>query len=921
MIFANQEACALLHTPQEAWSHNLWYGIDVHLTLLGWRNKRQELASSNKPLRYETELSGDGERFIPVSVNLIQLEQDRYIAILEDRLCSGDAKFRQRYLEKRSGIAAWSYNCIRDEWVFSEHFFQLLGVDQPAATLSPASCEELFRKHFSESEHLQIKEALQAAVHQRQPLHIELARNSGSSAKKLVLSGTVYRNELHPLRIVGSLQSISQAEEQAEPASRADVLPADLQQLELTQFSTDMAPDLIFWTLPDGSFAYVNRQVVKKLQFSLPEFQSMSVQVIAPYFDEEVRCQFWERLREEGNFEEEYELTAADGSTITVLGHVNYIKFGQQEIACSFCRDITESKQEAFRSRLAEFTIDSSADMVIWVGPDGHIRYFNDSFLKKSGYTAESIKGKQTKDFFPIASPEEREELWKELREKGFYSTETTLFTASGQEVPVRAEYYFIRYEEQEYKCVFFRDWTEKKERDLRLRLATEVFSTASEAIVWLEEDGRIKHVNEAMLAYAGGKAEGWEGKPLGDLFPKLTLERLMTDSVLEHSMPSKQGGTVYLELTTSSFKHDGRIYLMIIGRNFTERYLRRKQLAESQRRVEELTARLQAENIVLREDVEKEFGVDNIITVSPNYRKVLQQVGRVAETNTTVLILGETGTGKELLARAVHQLSDRADFPLIKVNCAALPENLIESELFGHEKGAFTGAVERKKGRFELAHKGTLFLDEIGELPLALQAKLLRVLQEGEMERLGGQSTIKVDVRLIAATNRSLEDMVQKGNFRTDLFYRLNVFPINNLPLRERPEDIKVLTEHFVSKFATRQGKDIKQINGADLKKLQDYHFPGNVRELENIIERAVVLCNNTTLEIPFEATDRSVVQSNGFPSFDEMQRDYIIQALKKTQGRVTGPNGAGRLLGLNDRTLMSKIRKFQIEKREYYS
>jgi len=286
---------------------------------------------------------------------------------------------------------------------------------------------------------------------------------------------------------------------------------------------------------------------------------------------------------------------------------------------------------------------------------------------------------------------------------------------------------------------------------------------------------------------------------------------------------------------------------------------------------------------------------------------------------NTTVLITGETGTGKELLARAIHKMSDRNEAPLIKVNCAALPESLIESELFGHEKGAFTGAISRKKGRFELADGGTLFLDEVGEMPLDLQAKLLRVLQEDEFERLGGTETIKVDVRLIAATNRNLEKMVAKGSFRADLYYRLNVFPIHNLALRKRRDDIPVLIEYFANKFAKRQGKKIKEINAVDLENLKSYDFPGNIRELENIVERAVVICNSETLNIPFDERRQKTSKKEGFATFEDMQRKHIVAALKRTGGRITGPDGAGKLLGLNDRTLMSKMRKLDIHKREY--
>jgi transcriptional regulator with GAF, ATPase, and Fis domain len=302
-----------------------------------------------------------------------------------------------------------------------------------------------------------------------------------------------------------------------------------------------------------------------------------------------------------------------------------------------------------------------------------------------------------------------------------------------------------------------------------------------------------------------------------------------------------------------------------------------------------------------------------------------LHQVEQVAATEATVLIIGETGTGKELLARSIHALSKRKDEPMIKVNCAALPANLIESELFGHEKGAFTNAYQRKKGRFELADGGTIFLDEVGELPLELQSKFLRVLQEGEFERVGGTATLSADVRVVAATNRNLVDLVNEGAFREDLYYRLNVFPIQNLPLRERREDIPLLVRHFVKKFAAKQGKEIEHISQSDLDELMRYEFPGNIRELENMIERAVIISKGKSLSLS-DAYHKSSNQnidknrhSQVFKPFEEMQRDYIIEALRRCNWRISGPKGAATLLELNSRTLASKMRKLGINRKDF--
>ncbi|WP_367390451.1 sigma 54-interacting transcriptional regulator [Lewinella sp. LCG006] len=688
--------------------------------------------------------------------------------------------------------------------------------------------------------------------------------------------------------------------------------------LELTQFSTDNAPDLIFWTRPDGTFRYVNNKAAQRLEYEQEDFQTMEVTDIAPYFDEEAKRLFWERLRKENNFQEVFVLTNKNGELIETAVSVNYLNFAGEEIACSFCRDITMAKVRRRRRDLLEFTLDSTREMILWSRPDGVIQYSNEQFLKKTGYLAEEVNGNSIQSLFTVESFRQGD-IWDELRECGEIRKEVVLLNKEGEEMVLDANFNYINYNGEEYKCIYFRDLSKKKKRDLALKLSYGALEAAAEVVVWLKETGEVEYLNQAMVDYIGGQKEDWLEQQLHRVFPQLKLSKIVPGTSIEYSMPSKDGHTVYLELTFSEIYQAGNRYFVIIGRNFTERYLRRKEIEKAQRRIEELSARLQEENIMLREEVSADYRVDNIVTVSPRYQKVLQQVSQVADADTTVLILGETGTGKELLARAVHELSEREDYPLIKVNCAALPENLIESELFGHEQGAFTGAHTRKKGRFELANKGTIFLDEVGELPLALQAKLLRVLQEGEFERVGGTETIKVDVRLIAATNRSLEEMVKEGRFRADLYYRLNVFPIVNIPLRERPEDIKVLTEYFVRRFATRLGKKIVKINVADLNSLQEYRFPGNVRELENIIERAVVLCQGETLRIPLDNQQGSDLFDTAFPTFDEMQRNYIIDALKRTEGRITGPAGAGRLLGLNDRTLMSKIRKFGIEKKEY--
>ena len=307
----------------------------------------------------------------------------------------------------------------------------------------------------------------------------------------------------------------------------------------------------------------------------------------------------------------------------------------------------------------------------------------------------------------------------------------------------------------------------------------------------------------------------------------------------------------------------------------------------------------------------------EQIIGKSSALEAVLEQVEQVAPTDSTVLIQGETGTGKELIARAVHDISSRFGRHFVKLNCAAIPFDLLESELFGHEKGAFTGAIAQKIGRFELADKGTLFLDEVGDIPLALQPKLLRVLQEQEFERLGSTRTHQVDVRLVAATHRNLVDMVKRGEFRSDLYYRLNVFPVSLPPLRNRREDIPALVEHYVDIYARRMGKQIDRISPETMAELTSYPWPGNIRELQNFIERSVILTSDNVLQPPLASLEAAhEVESLGAITLEDAERDHIRKTLEQTRWVVSGPNGAAARLGIKRSTLYFRMQKLGISR-----
>ncbi|MBV8264733.1 MAG: sigma 54-interacting transcriptional regulator [Planctomycetaceae bacterium] len=452
---------------------------------------------------------------------------------------------------------------------------------------------------------------------------------------------------------------------------------------------------------------------------------------------------------------------------------------------------------------------------------------------------------------------------------------------------------------------------SERRYRDL--------YEEAPNAYVSLGVDGRLLSVNRRATQLLGSTAEDLVGSPALDLFAKTPGGKIRAKEAirkcstggevagLELEMRRRDGSPLWIRLWMKPLRgDDGKVHAVhSIGVDVTERVL-----AERER------ARLEQQNLYLQEEIKSVHNFDEIIGRSPALLAVLDKIGRVAPTGATVLICGETGTGKELIARAIHSNSPRREKPLIKVNCAALPAGLVESELFGHEKGAFTGAIDRRIGRFELAHGGTIFLDEIGELPAEAQAKLLRVLQELEFERIGGSTPIKVDVRIIAATNRDLLKAVREKTFREDLYYRLNVFPIQLPALRERSEDIPLLAQFLLDRFASRIGKRIEGISRETIRRLIAYPWPGNIRELENILERAVILAIGPTLEIGPDVLIPLDSAPVGGPhlALEEVERNHTLTVLRQTGWVIDGPRGAASLLGLHPNTLRSRLKKLGI-------
>ena len=416
---------------------------------------------------------------------------------------------------------------------------------------------------------------------------------------------------------------------------------------------------------------------------------------------------------------------------------------------------------------------------------------------------------------------------------------------------------------------------------------------------------------------------------PVDDLPPEAVGEAQYFRRTGMHShlsIPFRIGGRIIGAIAFAAFR-DTRSWpddliarLTLVGEVFAHAVARKREqekLLRAMAEIKVLKDRLEHENAYLK-DVAQTRPPQGIVGKSPRFLSVLDDIGQVAQTDSTVLLLGETGTGKEVLAQAIHDASARRSRPMVKVNCAALPAALIESELFGREKGAFTGALARQAGRFEIADGSTIFLDEVGELPLELQPKLLRVLQEGEFERLGGSRTIKVDARVIAATNRPLAQAVSEGRFREDLFYRLEVFPVEVPPLRERREDIPLLSWTFVKEFSNSMGKAIDAIADDSMAALQAYPWPGNVRELRNVIERAMILTRGSTLQIKLGHPALRPQAANKAGTLEEAERDHILRALERCGWRIRGSNAAAELLGIKPTTLESRIKKLGIVQKQ---
>jgi PAS domain S-box-containing protein len=593
--------------------------------------------------------------------------------------------------------------------------------------------------------------------------------------------------------------------------------------------------------------------------------------------------------------------------------------------------DVTEQEDLTQALRKSEETlrllVDGIAALVTTTTADGEIEFVNQQALDYFGKTAEELNDWRKHDAIHPDDLGRVVAAWTDSVQTGRpydhvdryrrYDGVYRWFRARGR--PWRdAQGRIIRW------YVVLTDIDEQKRAEERLeeqqKELHQVLDLAPQMVAVFGSRLERLYANSVTLAYAGTTLEKWRQQSIGSQLHPDDVERVKTAAARGQSTRSAYDLEVRVRKSDGTYRWFlARHNPMCVGGREPSRWYVACTDIDDRKRAEE---RLQQENVALREEIDKTSMFEEIVGASPALTAVLSRVAKVARSDSTVLISGETGTGKELVARAIHRRSERSSRAFVAVNCAAIPRDLIASELFGHEKGAFTGAVQRRIGRFELANGGTLFLDEVGELSPDTQAALLRVLQERELERVGGRETIDVDVRVIAATNRDLIDAVAGGSLRQDLFYRLNVFPLEMPSLRERKQDIPVLVEYFIHRYARRAGKTFRRVNKRTLDSLQSYPWPGNVRELQNVIERSVVVCDNDefTVDESWLSTRVTVKDPRALPGTLAAHEKALIEgALRASGGRVFGPSGAATRLGIPRSTLESRIRALKINKKRF--
>lgn len=703
----------------------------------------------------------------------------------------------------------------------------------------------------------------------------------------------------------------------------------------LMTYAVDNTTDRVSLIGPDGRFIYVNETGCQALGYTHEKLRTMRVSDVDKNFSQNDWCAHWEDLKNFGSKKLKTIHQDAKGQQQIIEIQSSYLNYQGEEYACSFGRDITEN--EELTKKLIEYReiIDNIGNPIALVGKDYIYRYINPSFQQVVNRPFDKIIGSSVADIFGTDIFDSKIRLHYENCFAGNFSNYQMWYGKHDLDTRLfDIRYYPFRDKRGSVIAVISNiiDITELYEaksalEDSEARLQAFMDNLPANIYIKNENDVHI-YVNKQTLNIMGMSEQEILGATTKDFFnPDTALKLVEIDKkILNQELPSQITEWSYGEGVNRKHLQDHKFLIplksgqkLLGGAAFdiTELKEKERKLQAALAEINRLKEILENENITLREKIQVIHPHQTIVGKSEVLEACLREAQYVASENTTVLVLGETGTGKELLAQAIHNMSSRKHRVMVKVNCAALPANLIESELFGREKGAYTGAMTNQKGRFELAHASTIFLDEIGDLPLELQAKLLRVIQEGTFEMLGSNRTLKVDVRIIAATNRDLERLVKEGKFRKDLYYRVNVFPITVPPLKERRDDIPLLVWAFVDDFNKTMGKSVSKITDSDLEYLMATDWPGNVRELRNVIERSMILTKGPELHI---RKSRDIPNDDEFDepiysgTLADVERGHILKTLENTGWRVSGKKGAAEILGLKPTTLEARMKKLGI-------
>jgi len=694
------------------------------------------------------------------------------------------------------------------------------------------------------------------------------------------------------------------------------------EQTVIKEWLIETLPYEVMWMDELGKIVYANSKLCQRLSFSKSDMTRFSIFDINVTVTKESWKNHWETVKKEKTASFKGTHKDKKGKFYEVEVFAQFFSNNGKELICAIVNDITDS---SFYKNLMD-----STETIANVG--GWKLNLQDSSLIVTAETLKIFKTEDKDDLLPsniihyFAKPEEFKKCIRDAIQNTI-AFDTVLETNEQPKRYIRAVGKPILKGTKVYKILgVYQDVTTQQLKENALQLYKKIIDNAKDMIMVVDNLGNLVYYSKSAHEQLGYSESEFKNFTVFDVDPtknKESWKARFNDVVkngcinVENVLYTKDKKALPIDVTANYLSFEDKDLNIAIIRDISERKIREQELYKALEEIKSLKNKLEIENEYLIDEIETKLNFDSIICKSDAYLTVLKKVDQVAPTDTTVLITGESGTGKELIAREIHAHSRRKDSPLIKINCATLPKELIESELFGHKKGAFTGAVDDKVGKFTLADGGTIFLDEIGELPVELQPKLLRVIQEGEFDELGGTKTKQINVRIIAATNRDLLKMVKEGTFREDLYYRLNVFPIYNIPLRARKEDIPLLAQYFLEKNSAKAGKSFKRLSKKTIEVLMEYNFPGNIRELENLIERAVIIENGTTLN-PGNWIPTSDVSSttDDFKSFETMQRDYIIQVLNHTDWRVSGKKGAAVILNMKDKTLFAKMKRLGIEK-----